>query len=74
MKVLQHLMGHSDVETTEIYVHLANMLNVGEYSKHSIINILDKKKTGSFPSFSLWSERQDLNLRPLDPQSSALPS
>lgn len=46
MKVLQHLMGHSDVETTEIYVHLANMLNVGEYSKYSIINILDKKKDG----------------------------
>ena len=74
MKVLQHLMGHSDVETTEIYVHLANMLNVGEYSKYSIINILDKKKTGRLPSFSVWSERQDLNLRPLDPQSSALPS
>ena len=46
MKVLQHLMGHSDVENTEIYVHLSNTLNVSEYSKYSIINILDKKKDG----------------------------
>lgn len=46
IKVLQLLLGHSEVQTTETYIHLSNMLNVGNYAKHSIINILNQKEGG----------------------------
>jgi site-specific recombinase XerD len=46
IKVLQLLLGHSEVKTTETYVHLSNMLNVTNYAKHSIINIMTSKKDG----------------------------
>lgn len=46
IKVLQILLGHAEVDTTEIYVHLSNLLDVGKYSKYSIINNLSKKSDG----------------------------
>jgi site-specific recombinase XerD len=46
IKVLQLLLGHSEVDTTEMYVHLSNLLDVGKYSKHSIINVLTRKRDG----------------------------
>ncbi len=44
--MLQLLLGHSEVKTTETYVHLSNMLNVNRYAEYSIINILTKKDDG----------------------------
>lgn len=46
IKVLQILLGHSEVDTTEMYVHLSNLLDVSNYSKHSIVNIMATKKGG----------------------------
>jgi len=46
IKVLQVLLGHSEVDTTEMYVHLSNLLDVSNYSKYSIINVLANKKDG----------------------------
>lgn len=43
IKVLQILLGHSDTKTTEIYVHLAKILDVSKYSQFSIINALNEK-------------------------------
>ena len=46
IKVLQLLLGHSEVQTTETYIHLSNLLNVEKYSKFSIINTIVNKKDG----------------------------
>lgn len=46
IKVLQILMGHSQVSTTEMYVHLSGLIDVSKYAKHSIINQITQKKNG----------------------------
>ena len=46
IKILQMLLGHSEVDTTEMYVHLSNMLDIAKYSRHSIVNIISSGKDG----------------------------
>lgn len=46
IKVLQLLLGHSEVQTTETYIHLSNLLNVEKYSKFSIISNIVSRKDG----------------------------
>ena len=36
--MLQILLGHTETRTTEIYIHLANLLHVENYAKYSIIS------------------------------------
>lgn len=43
IKMLQILLGHSETKTTEIYIHLANVIHVNKYSKFGIINDLTGK-------------------------------
>ena len=45
-KALQMVLGHSEIDTTEIYIHLAKLLDIGKQSKYSIINQIVEKKDG----------------------------
>lgn len=45
-KALQMVLGHAEIETTEVYVHLAELLEIGKQSEFSIINKIGNKKNG----------------------------
>ncbi len=44
--ILIAVLGHSEIDTTEMYIHLAKLLDIGKQSKYSIINQIVEKKDG----------------------------
>lgn len=41
IRVLQEILGHSDLETTMIYVHLAGLDVAGDHASHSPVRVLE---------------------------------
>ena len=51
-------MGHSDVETTMIYVHLAGLDVAGDHALHSPVHILENST-----AVRRWFERKGNSIR-----------
>ena len=77
-KATQELAGHQNLSTTQRYMHLSPAAKLAairmlEGTKQEAQNENGLETLRSPARFMTWSGRQDLNLRPLGPEPSALP-